>query len=349
MGRRVAALADPRRAQAGRADLRRRPRRRRRRGQQVPDRRDRGDARRLPGRQVHDQRLRRRRRRHGRGDRCRRRPADRRHPLRAGDVARTVRRGVRRPAGRPSTRSTPICWCSARWASATPPPPPPWSPRSSAATSPSGSAAAPASTTRVWHASATRCAWPSTASPASSIRWRCCARWAAPSWSRSPRRSSPRDIARLPVLLDGYVVTASALAAAPYADPAPSTTARSVTARPSPGHRRLLAATRQAAAARPRHAAGRRLGGDGRRAAGGDGVCRHHRGADVRGVVRLTGLLAAVQFLTRIPIRLRREPDVAASVAVVPARRRHDRRRGRRCRGGVVALWFRRSSPPPSP
>jgi adenosylcobinamide-GDP ribazoletransferase len=35
-------------------------------------------------------------------------------------------------------------------------------------------------------------------------------------------------------------------------------------------------------------------------------------------VVRLTGLLAAIQFLTRIPIRLRREPDVAASVAWFP-------------------------------
>jgi adenosylcobinamide-GDP ribazoletransferase len=35
-------------------------------------------------------------------------------------------------------------------------------------------------------------------------------------------------------------------------------------------------------------------------------------------VVRLTGLLAAVQFLTRIPIRLRREPDVAASVPWFP-------------------------------
>jgi adenosylcobinamide-GDP ribazoletransferase len=35
-------------------------------------------------------------------------------------------------------------------------------------------------------------------------------------------------------------------------------------------------------------------------------------------VVRLTGLLAAIQFLTRIPIRLRREPDVAASVPWFP-------------------------------
>jgi adenosylcobinamide-GDP ribazoletransferase len=35
-------------------------------------------------------------------------------------------------------------------------------------------------------------------------------------------------------------------------------------------------------------------------------------------VVRLTGLLAAIQFLTRIPIRLRREPDIAASVPWFP-------------------------------
>lgn len=47
-------------------------------------------------------------------------------------------------------------------------------------------------------------------------------------------------------------------------------------------------------------------------------MCRHHRRADVRGVVRLTGLLAAIQFLTRIPVRLRREPDVAASVTWFP-------------------------------
>ncbi len=35
-------------------------------------------------------------------------------------------------------------------------------------------------------------------------------------------------------------------------------------------------------------------------------------------MVRLTGLLAAVQFLTRIPVRLRREPNVAASVPWFP-------------------------------
>lgn len=35
-------------------------------------------------------------------------------------------------------------------------------------------------------------------------------------------------------------------------------------------------------------------------------------------MVRLTGLLAAIQFLTRIPVRLRHEPDVAASVPWFP-------------------------------
>lgn len=35
-------------------------------------------------------------------------------------------------------------------------------------------------------------------------------------------------------------------------------------------------------------------------------------------MVRLTGLLAAIQFLTRVPIRLRRAPNVAASVVWFP-------------------------------
>ena len=51
MGRRLAAHRPPARRAAGRADLRRRPRRgRRRAGQRVPDQRDRGDARRVPSR-----------------------------------------------------------------------------------------------------------------------------------------------------------------------------------------------------------------------------------------------------------------------------------------------------------
>jgi adenosylcobinamide-GDP ribazoletransferase len=49
----------------------------------------------------------------------------------------------------------------------------------------------------------------------------------------------------------------------------------------------------------------------------------HHPGADVRRVVRLTGLppvgpLAALQFLTRLPIRLRREPNMATMAVWFP-------------------------------
>ena len=129
-------------------DLRCRSRRHRGRCQQVPRRRDCGDARGLSGRQVDGQRLRRRCRSDGRGDRRRRRQADRRHPHRVGDVRRPLRRG--RSAGRtpPSTRSTPTCWCWARWASATPLRPPQSPLRWAAARSLRGSAAAPVSTTR---------------------------------------------------------------------------------------------------------------------------------------------------------------------------------------------------------
>lgn len=45
---------------------------------------------------------------------------------------------------------------------------------------------------------------------------------------------------------------------------------------------------------------------------------RHHLGADVLGVVRLTGPLAALQFLTRIPVRLRSAPSLAAAVVWFP-------------------------------
>jgi adenosylcobinamide-GDP ribazoletransferase len=49
----------------------------------------------------------------------------------------------------------------------------------------------------------------------------------------------------------------------------------------------------------------------------------HHTGAHVRGVVRLSGLppvgpAAALQFLTRLPIRLRRAPDMATMVIWFP-------------------------------
>lgn len=46
---------------------------------------------------------------------------------------------------------------------------------------------------------------------------------------------------------------------------------------------------------------------------------RHQRRADVLGVVRLSGPLAALQFLTRIPIRLRSAPSLASAVVWFPA------------------------------
>ena len=89
----------------------------------------------------------------------------------------------------------------------------------------------------------------------------------------------------IPVVLDGYVVTAAVL---------PLVMRRADRARPL--HRRALLGragppppartARQAAAARPRHAPRRGQRGDGRRAAGRDGLRRRHRGADVRRVVR---------------------------------------------------------------
>ena len=128
----------------------------------------------------------------------------------------------------------------------------------------------------------------STASPGCSTRSRCCARSAAPSSSRWPRRSSPARHRQLPVLIDGYVVTAAVL---PLGGDAPDALDHCLVGHCSaePGHRRLLRTARQAAAARPRDAPrARAVGRDGRRAAGRDGVRRDHRGADVRRVVRLT-------------------------------------------------------------
>ena len=54
-------------------------------------------------------------------------------------------------------------------------------------------------------------------------------------------------------------------------------------------------------------------------------------------MVRLTGLLAAIQFLTRIPIRLRREPDVAASVPWFPV---VGALIGAVVGGAAAGLWF---------
>ena len=89
----------------------------------------------------------------------------------------------------------------------------------------------------------------------------------------------------IPVVLDGYVVTAAVL---------PLCCRRPDGARPL--HRRPLLgragsppaarAARQATAARPRHAPRRGQRGDGGGAAHRDGLRRRHRGADVRRVVR---------------------------------------------------------------
>ena len=122
-----------------------------------------------------------------------------------------------------------------------------------------GSAAAPASTT--------------TASPASATPWPArCARIAGV--------SDPIEVLRevggaelvamaaavvaarqrtLPVVLDGYVVTAAGAAAGAWRSPARSTTAWSATARPSRPSS-TARATRQATAARPRHAPRRGIG-----------------------------------------------------------------------------------------
>ena len=97
--------------------------------QQVPDRRHRGDARRVPGRKVDDQRIRRRRRR----NRVRRSTsvsaappetsASNRRCL-SGGSTRRARRGAK-----PSRRSMLIFSSSVRWASATPQQRPPLWPR----------------------------------------------------------------------------------------------------------------------------------------------------------------------------------------------------------------------------
>ncbi|HAN34644.1 MAG TPA: hypothetical protein DCQ52_04110, partial [Acidimicrobiaceae bacterium] len=67
---------------------------------------------------------------------------------------------------------------------------------------------------------------------------------------------------------------------------------------------------------------------------GADGMRWHHPGAHLQRVLRLTpeppgrgfivhnepmGLLAALQFLTRVPIRLRAEPSLTKTVAWFPA------------------------------
>ena len=194
-----------------------------------------------------------------------------------------TRRADRHRRGR--ARSTATSSCSARWASATPRRRPRSPPRWPVARRRRGSAAAPASTTRASPASAPPCRSRSGGSPASPTRSRSCARWAVPSWSPIAAAAIAARHRSIPVVLDGYVVTAAVL---------PLFSARPDRARPL--HRRTLlrrtgsspvaGTAGQATAPRPRHASRRRIGRDGGGAVDRDGVCGRHRGADVRGVVR---------------------------------------------------------------
>jgi cobalamin synthase len=103
---------------------------------------------------------------------------------------------------------------------------------------------------------------------------------------------------RLPVLIDGYVVTAAGLAlAASRADALDHCIVGHCSS--EAGHRRLLERPRQAAVARPRDAPRRRERRDGRRAARRHGVRGDHTGADVRRVVRLTRRPCVSGFLPR--------------------------------------------------
>ena len=298
--------------------------------QQVPDRRHRGDARRVPSGQVAPSPRSPRWPAHGR----RRSMSASADPT--GDIryesamsrdGSTQRRRGRRST--PSTSSTPTCSCSARWASATPRPPPPSRPRSAAARSRRGSAAAPASTTRGWPASGRRSARRSAASPAC---------------------TDPLEVLR-EVGGAELVAMAAAIVAARHRSLAGAARrlrrhrrrrcrsamidadgARPLPRRPLLGRARPPPAARtarQAAAARPRHAPRRGQRRDGRRAAGRDGVRRHHRRPDVRRVVRLSDArrlpigCGAVQFLTRVPDpRCAPTPIARGACAVVPGRRR---------------------------
>ncbi len=89
----------------------------------------------------------------------------------------------------------------------------------------------------------------------------------------------------LPVVLDGYVVTASVL---PLVLLAPTILDHCTVGHCSaePGHRRLLARLGKRPAARPRHAPRRGQRGDGRRPADRHGLRRHHRSPHDVGVVQ---------------------------------------------------------------
>ena len=220
-------------ARPARPDLRRRPRRRRgTQRERVPDRRHRRRCSTRTRRAVDDQRVRRDRRRDRDGDRRRRRASDRRHPHRGGDGPSAFDEVVQ-TRSTPSTRSTATSSSSARWGSATRPRRRRSPPRSPAVRPRRGSAAAPASTTRDSPASATPCRVgqrriAGITDPIEILREVGGAELVG--HRRRHRRRPPPSI---PVVLDGYVVTASVLPLI-FADPARSTTARSATARPSP-------------------------------------------------------------------------------------------------------------------
>ena len=200
------------------------------------------------------------------------------------DVERFERRRVA-PRSTPSTRSTATCSCSARWGSATPRrrrrSPRHWP----AARPPRGSGAAPASTTRGSPASA--------AAVQESVR-------------RIAGVTDPIEILRevggaelvaiaaatiaarhrsIPVVLDGYVVTAAVLPLN-VAEPTALDHCTVGHCSAEPGHRELL----ERLGKRPLLDLDMRLGEgsgrDGGRPADRDGVRRGDRGADVRRVVR---------------------------------------------------------------
>ncbi len=91
---------------------------------------------------------------------------------------------------------------------------------------------------------------------------------------------------RLPVLIDGYVVTAASLPLH-VIDPGALDHCLVGHCSSEPGHRRLLERLGKQPLLDLEMRLGEGSGRDGRRPPGGDGLRRHHPGADLRGVVRL--------------------------------------------------------------
>ena len=199
----------------------------------------------------------------------------RRHPRRS---RRCRPSGSTKRAPPDATRwssSMPICWCSARWGSATPPLPRRSWPRSRAATSTHGWGAERASTTRAWRASARRF---------------------APAVERIAGIVDPLEVLR-EVGGAELVAIAAAIVAARLRAPSGAARrlrrdgvgvaaprrrarrARSLSRRPLFGGARAsptVATARQAATARSGDAPRRGVRSDGGGALGGDGLCRRH-------------------------------------------------------------------------